>query len=79
MAESSAEDRTEDPTAKRLEDARKKGQVVRSRELNTLLSLLGGPGASEEKSLPDGFSRTMGCHQPLGKDTICPGTSASSA
>jgi flagellar biosynthetic protein FlhB len=41
MSESSAEDRTEDPTSKRLEDARKKGQVVRSRELNTLLSLLG--------------------------------------
>lgn len=41
MSESSAEDRTEDPTQKRLEDAKKKGQVVRSRELNTLLSLLG--------------------------------------
>lgn len=41
MAETSAEDRTEDATQKRLEDAKKKGQVVRSRELNTLLSLLG--------------------------------------
>lgn len=41
MAESEAGERTEDPTAKRLEDAKKEGQVVRSRELNTLLSLLG--------------------------------------
>ncbi len=46
MAEqSNAQERTEEPTAKRRNDARKKSQVPRSRELNTLLSLLcGGVG-----------------------------------
>ncbi len=46
MAEqSSAQERTEEPTAKRRDDARKKSQVPRSRELNTLLSLFcGGVG-----------------------------------
>lgn len=41
MAESSAQERTEEATPKRREDARKKGQIPRSRELNTLTSLLG--------------------------------------
>jgi flagellar biosynthetic protein FlhB len=43
MAESpSGQEKTEQPTAKRLEDAKRKGQVARSRELNTLaITLLG--------------------------------------
>lgn len=46
MAEETAQERTEEPTPKRREDSRKKGQVPRSRELNTLLSLMaGGLGA----------------------------------
>ncbi|MCX7087684.1 MAG: flagellar biosynthesis protein FlhB [Methylococcales bacterium] len=40
MAEDSGEDKTEEPSSKRLEDARKKGQIARSRELNTLIMLL---------------------------------------
>jgi len=36
----SGQERTEQPTEKRKKDARKKGQVPRSRELNTMLSLL---------------------------------------
>ncbi len=35
MAEESAAEKTEEPTAKRLEDARKKGQIARSKELGT--------------------------------------------
>ena len=35
MAEDSDQEKTEQPTAKRLEDARKKGQVPRSKELGT--------------------------------------------
>lgn len=35
-------DKTEEPTSKRLEDARKKGQVPRSRELNTFVTLMAG-------------------------------------
>ena len=38
MAEQSSQhDKTQEPTAKRLQDARKKGQIPRSRELNTML------------------------------------------
>ena len=46
MAEGSASDqeKTEDPTAKRLADARAKGQVPRSRELATALVVLAGAG-----------------------------------
>ncbi|MDM3870978.1 flagellar biosynthesis protein FlhB [Porticoccus sp. W117] len=38
----SGQEKTEQPTPKRLREARKKGQVARSRELNTMLSLLAG-------------------------------------
>jgi len=34
------QERTEQPTARRLQEARRKGQVPRSRELNTMLTLL---------------------------------------
>lgn len=45
MAEhESGQERTEQPTPKRLQDARKKGQVPRSKELGTLLTLLAGAG-----------------------------------
>ncbi len=41
MAEAdSGQDRTEKPTPKKLADARKKGQIARSRELNTTLMLI---------------------------------------
>jgi flagellar biosynthetic protein FlhB len=41
MAESSdGQERSEEPTEKRLQDARKKGQVARSKELTTLAALL---------------------------------------
>ena len=38
--EQTGQERSEQPTAKRLSEARKKGQVARSRELNTLLVML---------------------------------------
>jgi len=44
MAAESGQERTEQPTAKRLNDARKKGQIARSRELNTTAVLLAGGG-----------------------------------
>ncbi|MFZ2403772.1 MAG: flagellar biosynthesis protein FlhB [Methylobacter sp.] len=34
------EDKTEEPTGKRLDDARKKGQIARSRELNTFAMMI---------------------------------------
>jgi flagellar biosynthetic protein FlhB len=40
MAEDSGQERTEDPTPRRLQQAREKGQVPSSRELNTMLMML---------------------------------------
>ncbi|AIL62890.1 flagellar biosynthesis protein FlhB [Pseudomonas alkylphenolica] len=46
MAESeSGQDKTEDPTDKRKKDARKKGEIARSKELNTVAVTLAGAGA----------------------------------
>ncbi len=42
MAEDSGQERTEQATPKRLDDARRKGQIARSRELNTMAMLLLG-------------------------------------
>ncbi|AFO48166.1 FlhB [Pseudomonas putida DOT-T1E] len=43
MAESeSGQDKTEDPTDKRKRDAREKGEIARSKELNTVVLTLGG-------------------------------------
>jgi flagellar biosynthetic protein FlhB len=40
MTEDSGQEKTEEPTGKRLEDAQKKGQIARSRELNTFVMLM---------------------------------------
>ncbi|MBU2969034.1 flagellar biosynthesis protein FlhB [Pseudoalteromonas sp. C2R02] len=40
MAEDSGAEKTEDPTAKRLEDAKKKGQIARSKETGTAFVLI---------------------------------------
>lgn len=40
MAEDSGQDKTEDPTGKRLSESRKKGQLPRSKELNTFVTLI---------------------------------------
>ncbi|WP_309676315.1 flagellar biosynthesis protein FlhB [Pseudomonas sp.] len=45
MAESeSGQDKTEDPTEKKKKDAREKGEIARSKELNTLAVMLAGAG-----------------------------------
>ncbi|VVP02806.1 flagellar biosynthesis protein FlhB [Pseudomonas fluorescens] len=46
MAESeSGQDKTEDPTDKRKKDSREKGEIARSKELNTLAVMMAGSGA----------------------------------
>lgn len=40
MADDSDQEKTEEPTGKRLADAKKKGQIARSRELNTFVMLM---------------------------------------
>ena len=42
MPENNAQDKTEQPTPKRRQDARKKGEVARSQEVNTAFMLLAG-------------------------------------
>ena len=42
MADQSTQDKTEQPTPKRKDDARKKGQVAKSMEVNTAIMLLSG-------------------------------------
>lgn len=44
MAESSGQEKTEEATPKRLRDARKKGQIARSRDLNTIVILIAAFG-----------------------------------
>ena len=44
MAEDSDLEKTEQPSQRRLDQARKKGQVARSRELSTFAVLLAGGG-----------------------------------
>ena len=46
MAEESGQEKTEEPTAKRLKDAKEKGDVARSKELATTVSLLAAAGAA---------------------------------
>ena len=41
MADSDSGERTEEPTAKKIADARKKGQIARSKELGTMFVLVG--------------------------------------
>ena len=45
MAEDSGQEKTEEPTARRLDKAREEGQVARSRELSAVSTLIvGGEG-----------------------------------
>lgn len=45
MAESDSGEKTEEPTAKKLSDARKKGQIARSKDLGTMFVLVGSAAA----------------------------------
>ena len=58
MAENQdGQEKSHDPTSKRVDDARKKGQVPRSRELNTMALTIGGVAAL--MFMGDRFSRGM--------------------
>ena len=58
MAENDAQERTEQATPKRLEEARRKGQIPRSRDLSAAaVTLVGGGGAVHARRAdrrPDG-------------------------
>ena len=73
MAESeSGQDRSEEPTEKRLRESREKGQIARSRELNTLAVVLAGCIAllSIGGSLAVGLLDLMRANFELSRDTV---------
>jgi flagellar biosynthetic protein FlhB len=61
MAESDSGEKTEEPTAKKLTDARKKGQIARSKDLGTMFVLVGSAFAMflVGNSLVEGLSLMM--------------------
>jgi len=61
MAESDSGEKTEEPTAKKLTDARKKGQIARSKDLGTMFVLVGSACAMllMGNSLVQGLSLMM--------------------
>ena len=61
MAESDSGEKTEEPTAKKLSDARKKGQIARSKDLGTMFVLVGAALAIMllGSSLVAGLSKMM--------------------
>jgi len=61
MAESDSGEKTEEPTAKKLTDARKKGQIARSKDLGTMFVLVGSAVAMMlmGNSLVQGLSGMM--------------------
>ncbi len=73
MAENQdGQEKTEEPTAKRLEDARKKGQVPRSKELNTMAVTMIGVISLAMMSRPLGnsLSEMMSQHFVLTREEI---------
>ena len=61
MAESDSGEKTEEPTEKKLSDARNKGQIARSKELGTMFVLIGSASAMMlvGSSLVDALSSMM--------------------
>lgn len=73
MAESeSGQDKTEEPTEKRRREAREKGQLPRSRELNTLAVLVAGAGGllMYGAGLADALMRLMRNSFQLSRETV---------
>jgi flagellar biosynthesis protein FlhB len=72
MAEDSDQEKTEEPTSKRLEDARKKGQIARSREFNTFAMLMASAALLllSGKHIGKGLLEIMRSHFQLSRDVI---------
>jgi flagellar biosynthetic protein FlhB len=72
MAEDSGQEKTEEPTSKRLEDARKKGQIARSREFNTFAMLITSAGLLLVlgKQIGNGLLSIMKTQFQLGREAI---------
>jgi len=72
MSEDSDQEKTEEPTSKRLDDARKKGQIARSREFNTFAMLIASAGLLLilGKQMGNGLLHIMQTQFQLSRDVI---------
>lgn len=72
MAEDSGQDKSEEPTEKRLRDSRKKGQIPRSKELNTFAALMTASVMLlfVGDSIAKGLARLMQQQLSLSRDVI---------
>lgn len=73
MAENEdGQEKTEEPTSKRLDDAKKKGQIARSKELNTMaITLIGGMAlVGMSGSLGQGLVRIMSSNLTIPRTEI---------
>lgn len=73
MAESeNGQDRSEEPTEKRLRESREKGQVARSKELNTFAVVLAGVGGllASGAALGDALLRVMRASFAMTRETL---------
>lgn len=83
MADSSAGERTEKPTGKRIKDAREKGQVARSRDLSGALSLaavtlgLAWLGVSMTSAVANRLAMGLGTLAEQAREPLGPGAMAS--
>ncbi len=80
MSENDSQEKTEEATPKRREDTRKKGQIPRSRELNTFTSLLAASAAMFVfgKPIVDGLSSLMLDHLAISREAAFSDTAISS-
>jgi flagellar biosynthetic protein FlhB len=72
MAESDSGEKSEEPTEKKIADARKKGQIARSKELGTMFVLIGSASALilMGSSLADALSTMMARLFSVSRDEI---------
>ncbi|MEI7840332.1 MAG: flagellar biosynthesis protein FlhB [Methylococcaceae bacterium] len=72
MAEDSGQEKTEEPTQKRLTDAKNKGQIARSRELNTFLMMIVSAWllSSQGERIGQGLITMMKSHFHISRDVI---------
>ena len=72
MAEDSGQEKNEEPTQKRLDDAKKKGQIARSRELNTFVMLMASAAllASQGGRVGSGLIEMMQSNFHVSRDVI---------
>ena len=76
MSEDSGQEKTEEPTSKKLEESKKKGQIARSKELGTMFVLIFSAisllmyGPEIGKGLYNVMGRTLSLNRNEAFDTL---------